>query len=446
MPSILNGLFSGRSGLASHGLAISVIGDNISNASTIGYKAARTEFSDLVSAGQPNGRIVGSGGQVEGIVAQQEQGSLEFTNRTFDIAIEGNGYYVIDTSLGNRFYSRAGNFKVNEDGFLVTQTGDFVLGFPNQGSGGLERMNVSNVTQENVTTTAIEVSGNVDARIAGQATSATVDAVPSAQDVDDGSATPVVTDPTYTNLNAEAEFSTVVNVFDSLGDEHSISFYFFRTSDTAPQYTVRAYADSSDIDGNTNFPGRPRLLSNAAETVNELQMSFDADGTSTTGSTTQMTLDIPWNNGSNEQNLTVDLAGFTQFAVNSSVTSITQDGQGVGNVTSINIEPDGTIFAVLNTAQTATIGHLGLASFFNAEGLRRIGDNYLQETSTSGEPIVGRPSSGRLGSLQSGSLELSTVDIANEFVKLVTLQRAFQANSRVVTTVNGLLQEIIQLV
>jgi flagellar hook protein FlgE len=446
MPSILSGLFSGRSGLSSHGLAISVVGDNISNASTIGYKSSRAEFSDLVSAGQPNGRIIGSGGKIQEVIPKQDQGSLEFTNRTFDVAIEGNGFYVVDSINGSRMYTRAGNFKVDEDGFIVTQSNDFVLGFPTQGTGGLERINVANILQENVVTTNATLNGNLDARGVATPISAGLNSIPTAQAIANNTATPAATDPTYADLNEEAEFSTVVNVYDSLGQEHSVNLYFFKTSNTAPQFTARAYVDSEDIDPNTNFPGRPRLLTNSAQTTTELPLNFNSDGTLVSGSNSSLGLNIPWNNGATEQDVTIDLTNFTQFATSSSVSSITQDGQGVGEVTSINIEPNGEIFAVLSSAQSATIGHIGLASFFNAEGLRRVGENYLQETGQSGEPIIGKPSTGRLGSLQAGALELSTVDIADEFVKLVTLQRAFQANSRIITTVNNLLQDIIQLV
>jgi flagellar hook protein FlgE len=445
MPSILNGLFSGRAGLASHGLAISVVGDNLSNASTIGYKASRAEFADMVSAGQPSERLTGSGSQIQSIVALQEQGTLEFTNRTLDVAIEGQGYFTVDAK-GSNVYTRSGNFRVDEDGFLVTQQGDNVLGFRTSGTGGLESLNVTSILQDNVTTGEVQITGNLDAAAAPTAISATVNSIPTAQNVADGTTTPATTDPTFADINAEADFSTVVNVFDSLGEEHNISLFFFKTSATAPQYTVKAYGASEDIDSGSGISGYPRLLTSADGSTTQVDLSFDSNGAISLTSDTELTVDVPWNNGSSEQQINFDLAKFTQFSANSSVTAVTQDGQGVGNVTSLNIGSDGEIFAVLDTAQTATIGHLALTNFFNPEGLRRIGENYLQETNSSGEPIVGKPDSGRLGSLQAGSLELSTVDIANEFVKLVTLQRAFQANSRMVTTVNSLLQEIIQLV
>jgi flagellar hook protein FlgE len=442
MPSILSGLFSGRSGLTTHGLAISVVGDNLANASTIGFKASRTEFQDMVSAGQPSNRTVGSGTQIGSVVATQEQGTLEFTSRALDVAVEGSGFFIARSDQGN-VYTRAGNFKVDQDGILVTQNNDPVLGFKSNGTGGLEEMNVTSVLQENVSTTEIRIEGNLDAQPTAAAISPALNTVPTAAAIASGTP-PAATDPSFADLNEEAEFSTVVSVFDSLGEEHNVNLYFYKTSVAAPQYTVRAYGQSDDIDPATGFAGRPRLLTGA---TTEAQLGFANDGTILPPPSAQsLAIQVPWNNGSASQNIAIDLAGFTQFAASSSISAVTQDGQGVGSVTSLNIGTNGEIFAVLDNARTTSIGKLALANFFNPEGLKRVGDNYLQESNESGEPIVGTPETGRLGTVQSGSLELSTVDIANEFIKLVTLQRAFQANSKIVTTVNGLMQEIIQLV
>jgi len=443
MPSILNGLFSGRAGLQSHGQAISVVGDNLSNASTVGFKASRTEFQDLVSAGQAANRTVGSGTQVGNIVPIQEQGTLEFTSRSLDVAIEGSGFFIVKSKEGN-VYSRAGNFRVDQDGKLVTQQGDSVMGFKNNGTGGLEELNVASVLQENVSTAKVALNGNLDAKPLPVVISPTINATPTAAAVSAGTRTPAAGDPKFSDLNAEAEFSTVVGVFDSLGQEHNVNLYFYREESTGSQYTVRAYAQSDDVDPTVVYPGRPRQLTGTL--ASEAQLSFTSDGTLSATSAKALSVTVPWNNGSTAQTLDIDLSGFTQFAAPSSISSVTQDGQGVGSVTSLNIGTNGEIFAVLDTARTATIGKLAMANFFNPEGLRRIGDNYLQQSNDSGEPIVGTPETGRFGTLQSGSLELSTVDIANEFVRLVTLQRAFQANSRIITTVNSLLNDIIQLV
>ena len=428
MPSIINGLFSGRSGIASHGNAIAVVGDNISNSSTVGYKSSRAEFEDLIAGGQTAGKVVGSGSSTSAVSTIMDQGTLEFTGRTMDLAIDGNGFFIVAEGA-SRYYSRAGNFKIDAAGYIVNQNNLAVLGFPQGGSGALEPLNVNSIAQSSVGTNAVGIAGNLD------------------------SAEPIVVAPdpnvptTFTALNNLAAFSTVVDVFDSLGQAHTMTTFFFHTG--VNQYTARAYVDSGDVDPQPATKGSPRQVGiGAPATGNQIVMSFNGSG-QRVGAPTAPPFDgamsMSWNNGSDPSSITLDLHAFTQFSAPSNILAITQNGQGVGAVTSLNIEKNGDIFAILNNGQTAIIGAIGLANFANPEGLVRIGQQLLQQSPQSGEPIAGKPNSGTLGAVQSGSVELSTVDIANEFVKLITLQRGFQANSRIITTINQLLNEIIQL-
>lgn len=428
MPSIINGLFSGRSGIASHGNAIAVIGDNLSNASTIGYKSGRAEFADLVAGGQTSGKIVGSGSTTSAVSTIFQQGTVEFTGRNLDLAIDGNGLFTVQRGQ-QRFYTRAGNFKVDSEGFMVDQNGYYVLGFPANGTGSMERVNINTVSQDTVRTTAVAISGNVDANAAVTGGIPAVSTPPSQ-----------VLSTTYSQLNTAAEFSTVVDVFDSLGGQHTVTVFFFKTATN--QYVGRAYVNSDDVDPNTNFPGLPRQ-------IGSVTMNFAADGSRSnppaTG-TPDFSFAVPWNNGSSTTaNIEFTFVPFTQFASASNILSVTQDGKGIGTVGNLSVEADGTIFALLSNGQAATIGTIGLSNFANNEGLTRIGNNLLAQSPSSGEPIIGSPGSGSFGTINAGSLELSTVDIADNFVKLITLQRGFQANSRIITTINQLLNEIIQL-
>lgn len=440
MPSIVNGLFSARSGIGSHGAAIAVVGDNISNANTVGYKTTRTEFSDLIAGGQASGRIVGSGSTVSAISTVFEQGTLEFTSRPLDLAIDGNGFFVVADGA-QRYYTRAGNFKLDSSGNIVTQNGLNVLGFPANGTGALETLNVNTVSQDNVSTTEVVVAGNVDAR-ADEIAVASIPAVGLA-----GSGTS--TGNSYTELNDAAEFSTVVDVFDTLGAAHTITFFFFHTD--ANEYTVRGYVNSEEVDPGGGTPGEARQITisggNAASGT--VTIDFASDGTRSAppaAGSSDISFVVGWTNGSSATTaIDVSFDPFTQFASSSNIQSITQNGQGIGTVGSVNIEKNGDIFAILSNGQTATIGTIGLVNFSNAEGLTRVGGQLLQQSPSSGEPVVGRPTAGTFGAVSSGSVELSTVDIATEFVKLITLQRGFQANSRIITTINQLLNEIIQL-
>ncbi len=430
MPSIINGLFSGRSGIASHGTAIAVVGDNISNSSTVGYKASRAEFQDLIAGGQTSGKVVGSGSSISAISTIFDQGTLEYTGRSLDMAVDGNGLFVLANG-GQRFYTRAGNFVVNEEGSIVDQNGYNVLGFISGGSGALEPLSVNNISQSQVKTTDVSIVGNIDA-----SAKIIASAIPG---VTAPGVTPVST-TTYAQLNALAEYSTVVDVFDSQGGKHTVTNFFFHTAQN--QYTVRSYVNSEEVDTAATPPtGVPRQIGTAT-------LAFNGDGTRTAPPATgsyDFTAAVPWNNGASASSIGFSFADFTQYASASNVLSINQDGKGIGTVGSISVETNGDIYALLDNGQAAIIGTVGLVNFANTEGLVRIGSTLLQQSPSSGEPVIGKPEAGTFGSVQSGSLELSTVDIATEFVKLITLQRGFQANSRIITTINQLLNEIIQL-
>jgi flagellar hook protein FlgE len=432
VPSIINGLFAGRSGISSHGTAIAVVGDNISNSSTIGFKAARAEFEDLIAGGQTAGRVVGSGSSVSAVSPIFEQGTLELTSRPLDLAIDGNGYFALANGA-ERFYTRAGNFKIDSAGFIVNPNGLAVLGFPAGGTGALEPINVNAIAQDSVATTEVALAGNLDA--AAPVLSGGAAAIPAVSPVGTTTST-----TTYAELNAVADFSNTVQIFDSLGAKHSLTFFFFHTSPT--QYVVRGYVNSEEVDPTGTATGLPRLVGSA-------DLNFNGDGTRANppavGSADFDEVNINWTGASADSTLSVTFSPYTQFSASSNVLSVTQDGQGIGTVTSLSIGKDGQVSALLDNGQSATIGTVGLVNFANPEGLVRTGKNLLQQSRDSGEPIVGRPTTGTFGAVQSGSVELSTVDIANEFVKLITLQRGFQANSRIITTINQLLNDIIQL-
>lgn len=439
MPSIVNGLFSGRSGIASHGTAIAVVGDNISNGNTVGFKTARAEFQDLIAGGQTSGKIVGSGSSTSAVSTIMDQGTLEFTGRTLDLAIDGNGFFAV-ASGNSRYYTRAGNFKIDASGYIVNQNGLQVLGFPANGTGALEAINVNTISQGSIATNTVTISGNVDAS-ADTVLAADIPVTSMA-----GAAPASAT--TYADLNDAAEFSTVVEVFDSLGASHTVSFFFFHTD--VNEYTVRAYVNSDEVDPSGTATGLPRQITLAGgnATNGSIILSFDGDGSrnnAPAAGANDLQASIAWNNGSVASSIGISMKPYTQYSSVSNVSAITQDGQGVGTVGSLNIEKNGDIFAILTNGQTAIIGTIGLVNFSNGEGLIRVGNQLLQQSPVSGEPIAGVPGSGVFGKLQSGSIELSTVDIANEFVKLITLQRGFQANSRIINTINSLLNEIIQL-
>ena len=432
MPSIINGLFAGRAGISSHGSAISVAGDNISNASTVGFKANRAEFESLVAGEGVLGRQFGSGSSIASVATLFDQGTLEFTGRPLDLGISGNGYFVLARNE-ERFYTRAGNFKIDSSGFIVNPAGLAVLGFPANGSGALEPLNTNSIEQSAIETTTVTIAGNVNA---------SANLVGAASIPDPGTAVPPTV--TYAQLNQFAEYSTVVDSFDSLGERHPTTVFFFHTG--VNQYLARAYVNNEDVDPlptppQTGTAGYPRF-------VGEVLMDFGGDGRRSPlplAGVADFTSTIQWNNGSQESQIEFSFNPLTQFSSQSNILSISQDGTGVGSVQSVSIGTEGKITALLSNGQQSVLGQVAMASFSNQEGLARLSGNILTSSTASGAAVIGRPESGVLGSIKSGTLELSTVDIASEFVKIITLQRGFQASSRIITTINQLLNEIIQL-
>lgn len=435
--TIVNGLFAGRSGLNSHGAALAIVGDNIANVNTVGHKAARPEFKDLI-AGSSSGVASFIGAEVSTAPQIFEQGTLEATGRALDIGIDGNGYFVVSDGSA-RTYTRAGNFTVNTDGEITNQDGLTLLGFPANGTGTLQSLNVNSISQDSVDTANIDISGNLDAR-STILTNGAAD-IP-AVSVAGAAATSTTT---YADLSSIAEFSTSIDVFDTQGGTHTITVFFFHTDTN--EYTARSYVNSEDVDATGTATGLPRLLTNG--TTGDITLSFTADGTRDPAPgplESDLTLNVPWNNGSdNTQTVDLTLSPFTQFSSSSSTLSIAQDGRGVGNIASISITQDGVVSSVLSNGQQAVIGTIALADFANPEALTRLGGQIYQRSSASGEPVIGKPQTGTLGVVEAETLELSTVDIADQFVKLITYQRGFQANSRIITTVNELLSAIIQL-
>jgi flagellar hook protein FlgE len=427
VPSIVNGLFAGRSGIASHGAAIAVVGDNISNSSTIGYKASRAEFEDLIAGAGAGSKTIGSGSSLASVTTVFEQGTFEFTGRALDLGIAGNGFFVV-AKEDQRFYTRAGNFKVDSSGNVVNQNGLQVLGFPANGNGALEPINVNTIEQSSVATTEISIAGNVNAN----ATIVSAASIPNTNFAN-------ATQTTYKNLSDVAAYSSVVDVYDSFGQKHALTAYFYHTDTN--EYTVKVYANSEEVDATGSFVGIPREVGSRV-------MTFDGTGQRTappSATTPDFTSSISWNNGSNASSIEFNFDPFSQYASAYEIVSISQDGKGIGAVTDISIDSKGAISAKLSNGQSASIGTVGLATFSSPEGLSRLGFSLLAKSTQSGEAVIGRPGAGTLGTVKSGSLELSTVDIASEFVKVITLQRGFQASSRVITTINSLLNEIIQL-
>jgi len=410
---ISSALYSGVSGLNTNGQAMSVIGNNLANTNTVGFKGSRTVFSDLLSSS-----INGSGGQSQvgrGVSMSTvdqifSQGTFESTESSLDVAIEGDGFFILkESDSDTAYYSRAGAFRFDEDGFLVNPEGYRVQGkaFDNGElvAGDPTDIQVSNtgLVAGNATTELI-LTTNLDAQ---------EDIITDALDI---------TDPDTYN------YSSSIQVFDSLGNAHLLSTYFQKTGEN-----TWGWAWSTEDDAG-----------NVIEGAGTTTLNFLADGTLDPANDPTADIGpIAWNNGAEDTTVEITF-DCTQYNSDSVVISQSQNGYGAGNLTGVDIDGEGIVIASYSNGEQVQIAQLVLGKFVNPNGLSLAGKNLYTETADSGAPRVGIPGA-ELGKVFTNSLEQSTVDMGAEFVRMITVQRGFQANSKIITTVDELLGELINL-
>ncbi len=426
---MLTSLYSAVSGMSANGLSLSVIGDNIANMNTVGFKGSRVSFGDILSQSLGTSQI-GRGVLVSAVNPLFTQGSFENTASALDLAIAGQGFFMLNDN-GSLMYTRAGQFSMNKDGYIVNPEGLILQGYLADAAGvitgatgdlrvggtqGLARM-TANTT----------VSLNLDATAT----------IPTAAFTLDNNGDGTSDDPGNYN------YSTTTTVYDSQGGSHDVTLYFLKTA--VNQWTVHYVHDDpanpgSLIEAGTqslSFDEQGRLVDDGSATA----VSFDFGAAVTTPQ------DITFNfgSGTGEAIPGGGLDGTMQFASPFSMMKLTQDGYGAGSLRSVMISDDGVIMGIFSNGQSRPLGRVALARFEAPEGLVKVGRNLYAESFDSGQPIVGSPETSGLGSVLSNSLELSNVDLAEEFVKMIAAQRGFQANSRIVTTSDELMQELVNL-
>lgn len=412
------------SGLKAESTALSTISNNLANMNTIGYKDANVTFSDMFyqslgSSGNGNPEQLGSGTQISSVDTNFTGGPIETTGVSSDVAISGNGFFVVQKD-GSYQYTRAGNFKVSNAGFLTSADGDLVMGYPvTNGSvdtaAGLQPLQVG-LGQVNPpkTTSELQLSANLDA---GASTS-------------------------------DSAFTSPVTVYDSLGDSHVLTISFAKSATNQWNYTVTI--PSADLDAASASSGTDT-------TVLSGTLTFDGNGQ----------LILPTDaSGNPEKSLTVNISGFgdganplsfawelqgsngtsllTQTASASSSGSAYQDGYGSGTLQKFSIDPDGIVEGTF-TNGTKPLGQIVLASFSNQEGLDRVGGSNYAATLASGQAVIGAANTSGRGSLSGGSLENSNVDVSTELSNLIVAQRGFEANAKAITAFDEVMQDTINL-
>lgn len=414
-------LYASREGLQVHGQAISVIGDNVSNANTIGFKKSRIEFADLFSEGEgqkssmPDDISGGSGVKTAQVRQIFDGGLVDSTGRTTDVAIEGNGFFLVGDSASPS-YTRAGNFTVNEQGQLVTAEGLTVLGYQGD-STTLSALDLSNIPSGGTATTTLSQFGNLDARA----------------DIGTAPAAPT----SFRDLRAQSTFMAEAEIYDSLGTSHTVQMAFTKTGINT--WVAQSYVNGADVTGGT--AGTPSLLG-------QTTLVFGSDGSITpTGEpAANITATPAWANGAASSAIAIDLKNWSQFSAPGTQTNVSQDGQGIGNISTYRFDKSGGIFAVLDSGTEAKLGSLVLGDVPNRDGLIRSGNSTLKPGENAGDVTLGLPGTDRFGTVASGALERSTVDIATEFVDLVLYQRGYQANSQTFTTAAQMIRDTLALI
>ncbi|MEC4889477.1 MAG: flagellar hook protein FlgE [Nitrospira sp.] len=574
---ILSSLFAGVSGLNANGTALSVIGNNIANLSTVGFKGSRATFADLISSSISGGSgavQTGIGVALTSVQGDFTQGSLATSSNTLDLAIDGNGFFIMHDSQNATFYGRNGLFRLNKDSVVVDPTGFKLQGYladtagtitgnigdialptttaaPNATAAAFVAANLNSGTAvtgveaslvgsaASVTTTAagnnsftINLNGDGARTITvanGLTGSALASAIQNAvrgltatnpylqaaydgfqatvspsniftfrsgisgttNDVTTNTSTVVAAangaDTLFANLNMAAatsttgtdfsiadpvgtsNFSTSMTIYDSLGNDHLLTTYFTKVGSNTWNYNVVATTadvntanyNSANIDSTLGIVriGAGTLTFGTDGTLQRESpmMRFDTGTAAGALGSTPGQLQVDFNGATPDQLITYNfgssvitdggsgLDGTTQFGSTSSLVQQTQDGYAAGSLQAFSVDANGVISGRFSNGQLRALAQVVLARFPDPIGLTRTGKNTFAESGNSGQPVTGAPDSAGLGRVLSNSLELSNVDLGQSFIDMIAAQRGFQANSRVITTSDEILQELVNL-
>jgi flagellar hook protein FlgE len=381
---------------------LGIIGNNIANSATTGFKSSRAEFADVFTS-------IGQGVRLQTAAQQHSQGNIAFTENPLDLAISGKGFFQLEGN-GTTVYSRSGNFKLDSTGNVVNNEGYSLLARAAASNGtitgAVAPLQLSNSYVEANPTAALSSGINFDARSTET----------------DSSWSLIAGVPETIGYND----STTTTIYDSLGNDHTIALYFSKLDPvTNPnEWNVRTMIDgvledttavSFNTDGSYNAPAN-------------IPISFDPGGGAAAG-----------------QAFIMDLSSSTQYGSDFAVTSLNQDGYTAGQLLGVDVDKSGIVFARYSNGQSQTVAQVALANFANVQGLKPIGDTAWVETFSSGTPVVSEPGTAGLGLLQSSALEESNVDLTAELVNMIVAQRNFQANAQTIQAEDTVTQSIINL-
>jgi len=467
--SLTSSLYSGISGLSATGDSMQIIGDNLSNTNTTGFKSASYSFEDLLSQSistQSGTAQIGRGTALSDISTDWSQGSFETTGNSTDLAISGDGFFIVrDAASESTFYTRAGEFSFDDEGNLINSTGYVVQGWElnqdGEAVGAVTDITLDSFTSPPQESTEATLIINLDSD-ADDNTTAAAGGLTGAWDGSDADG-----DGLYIESDAY-EYQTSVTVYDSLGNTHDVTVYFDQTGTDGqweyivtsnPEEDARAAAAGANLGllatgtidfsiGSGEILGMTMLdgITGLATTMDSgssgyFQFTCDFLGGAATDQQVAFNLGTRYNGTSWEN----EGESTTQYATPSATTYQTADGYGAGALESIDVDVDGTITGSYSNGATIPLYQIALADFVAVDGLKKLGGSLYAETSASGAATTNFPGTSGLGSISPNSLEQSNVDIATEFVKMIQIQRSYQANSKIITTVDDMLSNTINM-
>ncbi|MDE2487644.1 MAG: flagellar hook protein FlgE [Alphaproteobacteria bacterium] len=461
--SINSAMLAGVSGLVANSSALAAISDNIANVNTVAYKRSQVDFSQIVADQQQGSQAQYSAGGVEGITRHfvSNQGQIQTSSTNTDMAISGDGFFVVSNtptgaaSNAGVEFTRDGTFSVDASGYLVNDSGLYLQGWPASSTGTfapdpsdltkLGPINVKNLGAAVQATGNVGIAANLDQSGVVSSGEATYNATTNKSMADYAKNPATGTKP---------DFTLDLNVTDSMGGSHKMEMAFLRSSAAPNEWHAEIYAvPASDV----SVAGEPGQIAAG-------KVDFNQDGsinlaTSTlfgaAGATPQLVLGASgtagqprWSDtlGLQGQTVNVDLTKLTQYAATSTVDSISNDGAGVGNIVGVQVNPQGVVSAIFDNSQVRKISQVAVATFPDANALTTVNGNAYQSTLQAGQMVLKQAGLGGAGQISPSSLEASTVDLSSEFTGLITTQKAYSASSKIITTADNMLNELINII
>ncbi len=418
------GFSTALSGLSAAANNLAVTGNNIANANTTGFKRSRSEFADVyaTSIGGVSSIQPGAGVRVANVAQQFNQGNLTFTENNLDLAISGEGFFTMaknPAETNDVSYTRAGEFKLDKEGYIVNNQGNALLAYKPNGTevsegfsvGVLQTVQIQTLTGLPKATDGAEIAVNLNAD----------------NDVPVGPFNPT-NNATYNN-------QTSVTIYDSLGSPHTLTSYFAKASSTQAQtvWNVRHYIDGTDAASDVG--GGTLTFDNNGKLIDPLDGVLSLNTYTITPDTGAAPITID----------SMNYFGSTQVRQAFSVNAMSQNGLPAGRLTGVDIDDEGVIFARFSNGGSQTVGKVALTRFPNVNGLVKLGDTMWGQGANSGEPIRGEAGSNNFGGIQGGALESSNVDLAAQLVNLIVAQQTYQANAQTITTENSIMQTVLNI-